>query len=237
MSENSTILLVESSKFFLTIQKQFLNRLPVNIVEAANAADARAICRTNKPGLIYMAADLPDQSGLECCRQFKSDPQLQSIPIILICNEQTADPTAITRQAGCDALLVKPLDRRRFLEIGRSFLAGFREARRTCLIPVQVRSNGEKLFARALDISSGGVFLKSDARFPIGTSIELEIQLSRDGEPGPKISCQGRIPWLNTRENPTKPYHPVGFGVQFLDLPSNSQNVLNGFLRTLDKAS
>jgi len=237
MTDKPTILLVDPSKFFLTIQKQFLNRLPVEIVEATNAADARAACVTRRPGLVYLARELPDLDGIDCCRQLKNDPRLQSLPIILVCPEQTADTDDITRRSGCDAVLVKPLERRRFLEIGRSFLAGFREARRTCLLPVQMRNNSEKVFARGLDISSGGVFLKSDAQFPIGSILDLEIQLSRDGEPGPKINCQGRIPWINTAENPTKPYHPVGFGVQFIDLPTTSQHVLNGFLRTLDKAS
>lgn len=237
MSDTTTILLVEPSKFFLTIQKQFLNRQPITIAEAANATEARAVCRAERPGLIYMASELPDMDGITCCHLFKNDPKLQTIPIIMICPEETEDQADIIRRSGCDAILVKPLERRRFLEIGRSFLAGFREARRTCLIPIQVRRDGREIAANGLDISSGGVFLKTEEHFPIGTTVELEIQLSRDGEPGPKIKCNGRIPWLNSAENPTKPYHPVGYGIQFVDLPSNSQNVLNGFLRTLDKTN
>ena len=63
--------------------------------------------------------------------------------------------------AGCEGVLSKPLDRRRFLELGRSFLAGIRENRRLCLFRVRYRV-GEKLFiGKGLDISGGGLFLES----------------------------------------------------------------------------
>jgi CheY-like chemotaxis protein len=234
MQDRAKILLVESSLFFMTMEKQFLSRMPLTILEAASASDALEICRSNQPGLIYLSSELKDMSGAECCREIKADPELKAIPIIIICNEKETTHSEIIRNSGCDAVLQKPLDKNRFLEIGRSFLAGFRENRRPCLITVRIRQ-GESIFAaKALDISSGGLFLKSSEAHPVGTLFELDMNLARPGEVGPRITCTGRLSWHNTAANPTKPHHPVGYGIKFIDLPESTRNILYGFLRTLD---
>jgi CheY-like chemotaxis protein len=234
MPDKTRILLVESSLFFLTMEKQFLSRMPVTVMEANSAEQALECCCNTPPNLIYLSSDLKDQSGAECCRQIKSTETLKSIPIIMICTDDESDSSSLIRRSSCDAVLCKPLDKIRFIEIGRSFLAGFREHRRPCLITVHIRNNISLVAAKALDISSGGLFLKSPEKLPVGTLLSLEMNLARPGEVGPLITCTGRVSWHNTAECPFKPYHPVGFGLKFIDLPDSIRNVLNGFLRALD---
>ena len=236
MQAKSTILLVDESRFFLTIENQFLRRAPVDIVEAGSAREAVEACRNETPHLVYMAFNLPDQNGAECCQRIKNDSELSGIPIVLICNENEESQINASRRAGCDAVLTKPLDRHRFLEIGRSFLAGVREPRHPCLITVHACCGDKEFSSNGLDISSGGVFLECKEPLELGASLELELHLSRPGEPGPRIKSSGRVAWLNDRDEPTKPHHPVGVGVKFVGIPSQSASVLNGFLRTMEKA-
>jgi len=235
MSDNTRILLVESSRFFLTMETQFLNRMPLTILEASSSDQALDICRSSlPPGLIYLASDLTGSSAINFCHQIKNDPDLQSIPIIMICNEGEIEQQEMTSKSGCDAVLFKPLDKNRFLEIGRSFLAGFREKRRPCLMTVRLR-NGEDIFAaKALDISSGGIFLKHADLLPVGTMLDLDMNLICHNEIGPRMTCTGRVAWQNTAGNLTKPHHPVGFGIKFMSLPGSTRDLLHGFLRTLD---
>ena len=237
MSDRSTILLVDESRFFLTIENQFLRRAPVNVLEAGSAREALEICRREKPHLVYLAFELSDQPGSECCRQLKADPELQDIPVILICSENAPEQVTHCQAAGCDAILTKPLDRHRFLEIGRSFLAGVREPRRICLISVQANTPDKVLRVKGLDISSGGIFLECTEPIGIGSALELELQLARPNEPGPRIKCHGRVAWINTRENPMKPHHPVGLGIKFTEMPAQSASVLNGFLKTMERSA
>jgi CheY-like chemotaxis protein len=234
MPDLTPILLVESSLFFRTMEKQFLNRMPIITWEANTAAQALELCRKSPPGLIYLSTDLDDLSGADCCRQIKADAKLKSIPVIMICNEGEADPADLIRHSGCDAVLSKPLDKMRFLEIGRSFLAGFREFRRPCLITVRIHNSTLLLAAKAIDISSGGLFLKTPELLPVGTHLDLEINLSRSGEVGPMLKCTGRVAWHNSAERPTKPHHPVGFGLKFIDVSDSDQKKLTGFLQALD---
>lgn len=232
---DTTILLVDESRFFLTIEKQFLRNVPVTVLEAQTAAQAFTLSRKTPPHLIYLSYDLPDQRGDECCRQLKSDPQLRKIPIVMICDDRQGEQAELSRQAGCDAVLTKPLDRHRFLEIGRSFLAGIRERRRTCLIRVQAHAGDREFDGNALDISTGGLFLETAEVLTTGTELLLNIHLTRTQENGPWIQCSGIVAWINTIENPMKPNHPVGYGIRLTDVPLQHLGVMNGFIRSMEK--
>jgi len=234
MSTPTTILLVDDSRFFLTIERQFLRHTPATVHEAQNAEQTIAFCRNQKPDLIYMACDLRGVSGIDCCRKIKSDAGLRSIAVVLICDENEPQQIDLCRQADCDGVLCKPLDRRRFLEVGRSFLAGIREPRRLGLFRIRYR-HGDKLCAgKGLDISGGGLFLESSEPLAAGEILQMEIQLSRPDQAGPWVSCSGVVAWINTRENPLKPNHPVGYGIKFTQIAETASAVLNGFLRRVD---
>ncbi len=227
----SKILLVDESRFFLTIEKQFLRNIPVTLLETQSATQAIAFCRAEKPQLIYLAQEITGMPGTQCCLQIKADPTLRQIPIIMVCEPGEENSCHL---AGCDAVLLKPLDRHRFLEVGRSFLAGIRERRRSCMVSATVKSEIINFAARGLDISGGGIFLDTAAKLPIGTTVHLNIHLARPHETGPHIDCQGVVAWHNTKENPQKPNHPVGLGIRFNPLTTQTAAVLNGFLHSFD---
>jgi len=232
--ETTTILLADDSRFFLTIEKQFLAKTPATIIEAKSAAEALVLCRERRPSLIYLSADLPD-GGTACCRQIKDDPKLRSIPVILVFSEPSAACSEEVKGTGCDAVLTKPLDRHQFLEIGRSFLAGIRERRRPCLITLRAKSQQEAFTGRGLDLSSGGVFFQANREIPIGTELQLELHLAHGDATGPWANCTGIVVWRNTAEQPRRPNHPPGYGIKFTDLPMQALGILHGFLRSLDR--
>jgi len=232
--EKATILLADDSRFFLTIERQFLNKTPATILEAQSGAETLALCRERRPSLVYLSADLPD-GGATCCRAIKNDPKLRAIPVILVFSEPSAAGIEEGKAAGCDATLCKPLDRHRFLEIGRSFLAGIRERRRPCLLTLRVRFQEDAFTGRGLDLSSGGVFLQTDRNLTDGSELQLELHLTRGNAAGPWINCTGTVAWRNTSEQPRRPNHPPGYGVKFKDVPMQSIGVLQGFLRSLDR--
>lgn len=231
----SCILLVEESKVFLTIERQFLRTSRAELLEARSAADALNLCRTQRPHLAYISYELPDRNGAELCRQLKQDSRLGSIPVVMICDEKHPEQVHKSREAGSDGILFKPLDRLRFLEVGRSFLVGIREVRRTCLVVVSC-SNGDTSFVtRGHDISSGGIFLAAASLLPQGNKVHLDIVLARPGQDGPRIGCDGIVAWHNLRENPLKPSHPMGFGVSFTAMSVADSGILSDFLLTLER--
>lgn len=230
----STILLVDESRFFLSMEKQFLRNVPATVLEAQSASRALEICRATPPQLIFLADVLADENGLDCCRRLKADPALADIPVVLVCEKLSPtekDPRATT---GCSAVLTKPLDRHRFLETGRKFLAGIREARRPCLIGVTATLNGHAIVGKGLDLSSGGLFFDCGEALPLGAIVELTLHLARPQELGDRIQCSGEVAWHNNRANPTKAHHPPGYGLKFTRITPLATEILGGYLKKLD---
>lgn len=229
----SLILLVDESPVFLTVYKQFLKTVPASLLAARRADEALELCRQHKPNLIYMSFDLPDMNGAECCRQIKGDPHLRTTPVVLICDGQRPEQQQSGRQAGCDGLLNKPVERHRFLSIGKDFLAGIREVRRSCLVTVRCLRQGRNFNARGLDICSGGIFVETSEVLEEGEFLQLDIQLCRPSATGSWIKCTGAVAWRNERERPCKPSHPVGFGVRFTAMSVEDSGALSDFLEKL----
>ncbi len=78
------------------------------VLTAGDGEDGLAIARTEHPDIILLDIVLPDLSGLEVCRQLKSEPDTRSIPIIVL----TAMGGESNRQAafamGADDYMTKP---------------------------------------------------------------------------------------------------------------------------------
>lgn len=217
MNSKIRILLADDSRFFRAIERQFLQKNPVEILEAEDCDAVLAMVRDEKPDLIYMAFSLPQGGGASCCQVIKKDPVLSSIPIVMVCDQNAPDQPGIARQMGCDSFLVKPLDKHNFLQVGRQFLEGIREHRQPSFFKVTFVANGEEFSGKCLDISGGGMFIESHVDLSAGTVVELTFNLP--GGLATPINCQAEISWLNRKPSPMKPHYPHGLGLMFVALP------------------
>jgi uncharacterized protein (TIGR02266 family) len=78
----------------------------------------------------------------------------------------------------------------------------------------------------AVDVSQGGIFIRTKEPLAVGTQMKFEFQL-RDASP--LIAGEGTVVW--TRENdPSRPAIAPGMGVRFDRLGDGSQNVLEKIL-------
>ena len=229
MDVSLKVLLVDSSKFFRTIEKQFLMKTPVEVLEAETGEVGLQISKAQKPDLIYLSYELSDMDGIEFCRKLKSDFGIRSIPIIMICDENKPEHIDSCRKSGSDGVLTKPIDRHKFTELGRHFLPSIREPRRTCLFPVEFKVAGEEYVGKCLDLSSGGLFIDSPEHFGVGKVFEMNFVLP--GQKDQAIKCRGSIAWYNDRPNPTKPNYPLGFGVRFVDISQVALSAIEAFTK------
>ncbi|MDH3394467.1 MAG: response regulator [Desulfobulbaceae bacterium] len=224
MRKKLRILLADDSRFFRAIEGQFLQKTPVEILEAGDCEAALTILRNEKPDLVYMAFSLPENGGANCCQTIKKDPTLRAIPVVLICDQGEVGQPEIARQKGSDACLVKPLDRHSFLQVGRQFLEGIREHRQPSFFHLTFTANGEEYAGKCLDISGGGMFVESQADIPTGTRISMSFKLP-DAQ-ATQIACKAEISWLNRKPNPMKPHYPHGLGIMFVELPTSVHNAI-----------
>ncbi len=232
MNAKLQIILADDSMFFRTIESKFLQKELVEIVEATNCAEVHDLIRKQQPGLIYMSFTLPEEGGDKCCREIKKNPATGAIPIVMVCDQDAANQPEEAKSSGCDACLVKPLDRYSFLQAGRKFLDGIREHRQPSFFSLTFASGGKDYVGKCLDISGGGMFIETQADVPVGTLINMQFKLP-DG-PVTAIICSGEVTWQNRKPNPRKSHYPNGLGVKFVGLP---EHVNKSILRFSEKQS
>ena len=212
------ILLVDDSRFFLELEKQFLKNTPSTILVASSASEALELAREYLPSLIYMDIGLDGVSGLDCCRKIRSEDLLKDIPVILIGESDSATDEDDAKTAGASAYISKPLDRRVFLGVGHSFLLSIdrREHRRRCNISVRYLCRGRQFQGRCIDLSSGGMFLSCEPRAAKGETLIMSFSLPDEFRS--MVELNGRIAWANSSEEIIKPDYPHGYGVEFVDI-------------------
>ena len=156
------VLLVDDTKLFLKLEQEYLKQSSAQVFTAGNGQEALELARSIRPDLIYMDLNMPVMDGVSCCAALKADPDLRDIPVILVTTEGMDDSVARCKDAGCDGFLTKPIDRKTFLEVGRSLLPKIdrRERRAPCRIKVLFRINdGENMYGTCLDLCTGGMYL------------------------------------------------------------------------------
>src|SRR3954464_11902198 len=93
------------------------------VIFVVDPREAVVIAKEFKPNVALVDLRMPHISGLELARLFRSEPDLKRMCLVAISAETQDEVRQLTRQAGFDAYLTKPVD----LAMLRSTLAQFRD--------------------------------------------------------------------------------------------------------------
>lgn len=80
------------------------------IIDTGNPEQALAMAMQDKPNAILLDLRMPNYSGFELCRTFKSMSSTQLIPLVIISGEAGATTKAICKELGVAAYFEKPVD-------------------------------------------------------------------------------------------------------------------------------
>ncbi|QQR90787.1 MAG: TIGR02266 family protein [Myxococcales bacterium] len=72
----------------------------------------------------------------------------------------------------------------------------------------------------SIDISRGGLFIKSKSPMPVGTLLKFEFQLKDESR---LIQGVGRVVWMRMPEQASEPDKPPGMGVKFIKMDPQSR--------------
>ena len=116
------ILVVEDQDDNMQILRDLLGSVGYEIIEARDGAEGVKIAKAERPDLILMDIQLPVLDGYEATRQIKSDPELRTIPIIVVTSYALGGDEDKAREAGCDDYVPKPYSPRQLLARIMKFL-------------------------------------------------------------------------------------------------------------------
>lgn len=77
-------------------------------VEAADGLEALALARELRPDLVVLDVMLPGRSGIEVLGELRGDPELRTLPVVVITAWSHAEVEA--HVAGADRFVSKPFD-------------------------------------------------------------------------------------------------------------------------------
>jgi CheY-like chemotaxis protein len=105
-------------------EHHLLNEI-VTVRDGAEALDylyargAYAGRRDGNPALLLLDIKMPRVDGLEVLRQVKSDPNLRTIPVVMLTSSREEQDLIRSYELGVNAYVVKPVDFRDFVDAVR----------------------------------------------------------------------------------------------------------------------
>lgn len=104
------VLVIDDSEQVQTLIRDHLRDECVQIITARDGSAGLEIARRQKPDLILLDADKPAPDGLELCRQLKSDPETNNIPLIFLSVAADTAQKMEGLDSGAIDYLIKPFD-------------------------------------------------------------------------------------------------------------------------------
>ncbi|MEA2642888.1 MAG: hypothetical protein QOF51_4282 [Chloroflexota bacterium] len=113
-----TILVVEDDPTISEILRILLEDTGCRILEASGGVEALRLAAEERPDLITMDLSLPDMDGYDVLRNLQANPELVSVPIVVVSGRQFEQRVP----ARVVAVLLKPFDASELDDVVRAAL-------------------------------------------------------------------------------------------------------------------
>ena len=189
------ILVVDDDPLICELIQDVLESAEIKSQTTSDSQQALILIREEKFDAVFLDVRMPAPDGIALARQVRVSALNRTTPIVMITGE--TDRGLLTRvfEAGATFVLFKPIDRHRLMRLLRvSEEVIQREARQfqrvkvTCKVSMQ--SDREQSLGHTLDISLNGAMVCSDKTFPVGSLIQVELEL---GQGRGTLSGAGRV--------------------------------------------
>lgn len=115
------VLICDDEPYILESVAYVARKEGYTVLTAENGADAIALARSERPGLVLLDLNMPIKSGYQVCEEIKGDPEMRGTYVILLTAKGQESDRAKGEAAGADEYITKPFSprklRQRMLEI------------------------------------------------------------------------------------------------------------------------
>lgn len=118
------ILVIDDSTTNQVLMEALLQEEGFSTQSASNAAEAYTLIQRRKPRLILLDLLMPQVSGIECLKQFKSSAETKDIPIIVVTAVNSTEYKDACMKLGALDYYTKPIDIPLFLKHIGNILTG-----------------------------------------------------------------------------------------------------------------
>ncbi|HLN02744.1 MAG TPA: response regulator [Bryobacteraceae bacterium] len=106
-----TILVVDNVPANLELAQSIFEPSGFHVMLADNVTVALAMAKQNRPDVVLSDVNMPEGTGFELARRMRADPDLRTVPVVLISATLPRDvSTEVARSAGATKFLWRPID-------------------------------------------------------------------------------------------------------------------------------
>lgn len=110
MEKRARIVVIDDSANDLQVTRRFLERRGYDAVPARSGEDGIALARKHIADAIIVDYRMPGMDGFEVARRVKADPELQTIPVLMLTGADSAQNVVEGLAAGADDFVTKGAD-------------------------------------------------------------------------------------------------------------------------------
>jgi len=215
-----TVLIADDLKFFLEIEKSYLQRGGFEVLTATSGEEAVDIAQKRQPNLVLLDLEMPKMDGVAACAAMRKVAVLQATPIIIMSATGTPQNRERCLKAGCTEFVIKPEKPDELLGIVARILSiKKREAKRiTVVFNVTGTHASRQVIGQAKDLGEKGLLLETSTAISVGSVLELEFY-----RPGTR--SQVKVKAKVVRAGKTPEGAPQA-GIEFIDLSQADQEAI-----------
>jgi two-component system alkaline phosphatase synthesis response regulator PhoP len=119
------LLIVDDETYIRRLIEQTLEDLEeegVEILTAADGAEALEVIQRKRPGLVFMDVMMPVISGFDVCRMVKRDLGMDDVYVVMLTAKGQEFDRKNGERSGADQYITKPFDPDELLAIAREVL-------------------------------------------------------------------------------------------------------------------
>lgn len=204
-----------------------LNRIWYTPVLASTPHEGIRLAQKSAFSLIILDGDMEVPELKTSIGLLRSDPSLKDLPLVVFLNKDNAELNQNLLSQGCAALAIKPLDLAMVFEV-LARLSG--QPRTSPRLPVKMRveiaeEKPEKVLP-SVNISEGGLYLRTLEPLPEGTILHIKFSLPHDNQAIELTAEVVRSLSLGTRFE-----MEPGMALRFLEIPDDIVTKIRHFIQ------
>ena len=198
-------------------------RSSITFIPAWSTEELLNLHSVNRADLIITDATLPLMGGAKLCSLIRSDAELKSVSIILICGEAEVSLSEC-REAGANVVIRKPVDPGELLWKASELLVVPQRKDMRALLRVSIKGleGDTPFFAQAQNISISGMLMETDRALKMGERMTCAFNI---GHSEITVSCMVR----RIEETMSVKHR---YGVKFMDCDTKSLVIIEHFIKT-----
>ncbi|MCE3255645.1 MAG: two component response regulator [Rickettsiaceae bacterium] len=106
--EPKKIMVIEDNKLNQKIAAMIIKQLGHDVIQIFESKTAVEAIEKERPDLIILDILMPEVSGVDICRNIKSNNELKHIPVIVVTSLSSEEDKKHISESGCDNYIAKP---------------------------------------------------------------------------------------------------------------------------------